>query len=249
MAAQKVAPAVYFVGSKKAGVGGTAVCIHVQARLLATAAHVADLRILHGELYAMRNGFGDPWRRVVQVWYPFELPRHTADLKTIWGLAPVKDSVYNRVSAPYRDVAVLQLEDYASAMPILPAEIPLASKDQLFLGRSVGLLGFPTYGLKHPWPHPGDPLVAIFDQGFVKRETGHDLARGVSAVLDYSIGCYPGNSGAPLFTSDGFLVAIHSGNRMSHFGSGPSVWELWRCIEQHEDLRRLFAEKNRVSRK
>lgn len=267
-AAQAIAPAVYYTGHPK-GSTGTAVCINAKARLLATAAHVADTRLLAKDLYAVRSGtqFLDKEKsayRVARVWYHKLTPRVNHENLVYLGLGPWENGKFNRVDPHVGfDVAILQLEGHERGSS-LPAEIALPRKNSLgpLLGRSIGTLGFPGESLRNIWPVQYDHMDAVFEQGYVQREEQRNGlvldSEKQRSLIRHSIPAWPGRSGSPLFTADGLLLGIESivgeakttvtGHAPTFpkiefrksFSKAVHVDILWELIEDENGLRECF---------
>lgn len=256
------APALFAVGHPKSGTA-TAFCINRKHRLLVTAAHVADTRLQYGSLFAVQNGIvahagtwpaKGTWYEVEDVWYSPFVRRDKEKRRP--------GERHDPVTHPCPDVAILKLK---SDGPDLPEEFELAGPDTRALqARSVGTLGFPVYAMrKVGLPQAFDRVNAVFSHGYVSRE--RDLydgftdfegifAKGPSTVFEHTVPFYPGQSGSPLFLSDGRVigVAVHYWKHEIPEQDGSTacvriptaihVFHVWQTI-QHKDypLRECFG--------
>ena len=229
-AARAVEPAMMYVGHPK-GDSGTAFVISRKHRLLATNAHVAEIFREVGGLYAMPNGTMRRYR-VENLWFHRDYGRVRAVGTSViaagrWVRGP-------RHLVP--DVAVLQL---SAEGPDLPAECRLARRTEVhkLLSGPVGSLGF-----SGPWPPPGSPMQAVFKAGTVSLLTDFTPAWDRSrhwTLVDYSAPGAEGDSGGPVFSPDGRVVAIFAWSRVGRdqgdgrdreSSAGLSVDALWELL-------------------
>ena len=123
-------------------------------RLVATAAHVADLFSSETPLYAVLDGTARQYR-VERVWY------HPATTRFLdEGLFARSDDPQdgNVVFELGPDLAVLQLEFRG---PDLPAELDLATDEELrgLVGQPVGFVGYPC-SVSQRWPSESHPAAS-----------------------------------------------------------------------------------------
>lgn len=253
-AVQANARAVAYVGHPKGG-SGTAFVISRKHRLLVTAAHVADIQAKYGSLYVVLNeskmGFEStkgPCYRVNNVWYHASLARLRPDGGTVWGnLGPSEGPVHH----PCPDVAIMQLNGQEEEP--LPAEFTLAGKGPgALLARPIGMLAFPGQKFPFKFPDTKEYLIATFQQGVVSRTMGYGQAPG-HLFLETSLQARLGQSGAPIFLSDGRVIAVNSHTveaRTREEGGVEILTRLsfavhadciWQCIEKYPELRRYFG--------
>ncbi len=225
---------VVLVGHPQRG-QGTAFVISRSHRLLATAAHVADLYKGPGTIWAVPQGTGSAIP-VVRVWYHPSLHRIMDDGLTVRSPDPADGPV----AVPGPDVAVLQLANDGTP---LPEECELASPEELrkLDGLSLALLGYPGYG---DWPTLQVPgrltlktgKVQVVD-GFTPEEGAHPERR---QMIEHSAAAPEGSSGSPVFLPNGHIVAIHNILRLSGpeggTESGMSVRLdcLWELLAYHK---------------
>lgn len=227
--AQQWGSGVALVGDPSRG-QGTAFLISREHRLLATAAHVADLFRGPGTIWAVFQGTWEP-RRVERVWYHPSIRRRIADDLLVRSPDP-RDGPVN---VPGPDVAVLQLAEGGSPLPRAWEMAGLKSLRNLE-GRSIALLGYPGYG---DWPAQGQSAPISMKAGVVHRVDTFEFDEGAhpdrAQMIEHSAAAAEGSSGSPVFLDNGKVVGVHNILRLD----GPqgyaragmsvrvdSVWEL-----------------------
>lgn len=210
---------------------GTAFVISKKARLVATAAHVADIVAQQGQSWAVVNGTVQRYT-VSKVWY------HPATLRQL------DDGLLLRTPDPRMgpvskspDVAVLRL---AEGGPDLTAEWPLAAPAELRRrrGDAIGLMGY--FGEKD-WRDLRTPLSATFLLAEVDGMMSFDRSfvdpPETRGLVIYQPGAGDGGSGGPVFLPNGNVIAIASigwfiGSRVNA-GAGTRVDYLRELIHYH----------------
>jgi hypothetical protein len=208
-AAAKVRKSVFFVGHP-AGSSGTAFLVSREKRLLATAAHVADIADDCGSLIAIPDGSKAVYR-VSRIYYHPDLMRRLDE-----GLYVRSDRVSDgMVSMRGPDVALLEL---APGGPELPEACVLASDDELrALGHSpVVDIGFPGANAD-AWPPGIRRISARFQFGRIRSTSAFpphdrdDVPFEASRRVRYDgpdIG--HGASGGPACITNGHVIAVHT---------------------------------------
>lgn len=224
--------AMMYVGHPE-GDSGSAFVISRKHRLVATNAHVAAIMQEVGSMVAIRSGtfFRYPVKRV---WYHPDYDRARRE----GVFARTRDGWIRERKHLGPDVAVLELEAHG---PDLPVECTIARPNELdnLIGKPIGLLGF-----SGPWPPAGRPMTPEFKWGRVNLLTDFVPAWGGSHRWEMIDGSAPGNdgdSGGPIFTPDGHVVAIFAWVRSGDGGdcrpgadtaAGLRIDCLWELLER-----------------
>ncbi len=231
VAARRIEPPMMYVGHPK-GDSGTAFVISRTHRLLATNAHVAKIMEEAGGMIAIQNG-SRQWYPVEKVWYHPDYVRSLDEGVCV--LSGGRWEQYRGLLAP--DLAVMRLADEG---PDLQAECVLARPGETvnLASMSVGLLGF-----SGPWPTPGHAMEAVFKSGTVSLLTafaplGHADPRW--QMVDFTAICDEGDSGGPIFSEDGHVIAIFAwcrslGDRQRgrESSAGIRVDALWELLDNY----------------
>ena len=234
---RSLSQAVMIVGHSKGG-HGTGWVLSAKHRLIATNAHVADLKGAAATMLAVVNGTAQDYK-VEKVWYHPGVRRMLPGGEiSIHSECPADGDVYP--SSP--DVAVLQL---AGDGPELTAEFPMATFAELqglFAG-DIGMLGFPSHDTL-AFPGREEKAQGTYHVGVVSRLT--DFRMSVKAppeelqFVQHTIQSFGGFSGSPIFLPNGHVVAIHncsvgrenSGKRVD-ITRGIRVDCLWELLVHH----------------
>jgi len=196
---------VLLVGHPKVGTG-TAWVISKKHRLLATNAHVADMLIPQGKMFAMVNESGHVYQ-VKRAWYHPGVRRLVSGARSLSKLSA--DPKAGDVFPMCPDLAVLELGDGG---PELPVELPMARPDKIvdLLGQPAAVFGFPGHDTKN-WPGAGEEPIATLHGGMVSRVTDfHNGTKRERQQLQYTMATWGGFSGSPLFLPSGRVIAIHN---------------------------------------
>jgi tetratricopeptide (TPR) repeat protein len=237
--ANEAGKSVLIVGHPERGFG-TAFVISRENRLVATNAHVADIRAEGGEngkLFAIVNRAQTTFE-VDQVWYHPGVRREVAGQLSVRSGDPRTGPV-----DPFSpDVAVLHFADNGVA---LPEEMKLASwaEVQATFAKTIGMMGFPGYDTK-AWPRVGQRPFATYHQGVVSRLTDFRLNADVPApylqFIQHTASSWNGFSGSPIFLPNGKVIAIHnSSSQVSRRGQlvaiphGIRIDCLWELLVHH----------------
>ena len=242
VAASKISSTgVLLVGHPSRGTG-TAFVISKKYRLVATAAHVADLYRGPGTMIAMVNGTGAAYR-VSRIWYHPSLKRKIDE-----GLSVRSPDVRDGgVDVPGPDVAVMQLD----GGPELPTEWKLAGPDVAgeLTHRSIALLGYPG---QSEWPAQGYAPVATLHPGVIAHEDAFSVDDGIHPMslqlIEHSAATPEGSSGSPVFLDDGRVIGIHNILKLqlvkgtSESGMSVRIDALWELLQYHK-LDHLIAKE------
>ena len=234
-AVRSVDEGVFLVGNGEDGYG-TGFVISRRHRLLATNAHVADIKDnTRSKLLAIRNDSGEVYE-VERIWYHPGVMRKLEDSPAVRSQDPADGSVVPRCP----DLAVLLLADG----PDMPMEFQLATKDEAYdaFARPVGMLGFPGHDTS--WPGIGEKAVATFRQGVISRLTDFYGDAGVAPAeaqfAQHTMASWFGFSGSPIFLPNGHVVLINNSSRTVSKGSliatlayGIRVDCLWELLAFH----------------
>jgi tetratricopeptide (TPR) repeat protein len=196
---------VMLVGHPKVGTG-TAWVISKKHRLLATNAHVADMLLPHGKMFAIVNESAHVYQ-IKQVWYHPGVRRLVPGARSLSKLSanPKDGDIFPMCP----DLAVLELGEGG---PDLPIELPMARPDEIgdLLGQPAAVFGFPGHDTKS-WPGAGDEPIATLHGGMVSRVTDfHNGTKRERQQLQYTMATWGGFSGSPVFLPSGRVIAIHN---------------------------------------
>jgi tetratricopeptide (TPR) repeat protein len=224
--------AVILVGHPQAGLG-TAWVLSRQHRLLVTNAHVADLIGSKGKMLAVVNGT-DQVHQVKRVWYHPGVRRQLPGGKLSIRAECPSDGPVEPFSP---DLAVLELTPDG---PALPAELPMATAEELktLFAQTVGMMGFPGHSTS--WPGLGEKAQATYHDGVVSRLTNFRLSVNVPEeelqFVQTTLANWFGFSGSPLYLANGHVVAVNNSSRsaekkglktqISHAVRVDCLWEL-----------------------
>lgn len=236
--ARKAHSAVMLIGSPK-GSHGTGFVISRQHRLVATNAHVADIKRQSETLLAISDGTAQVYR-VERIWYHPGVRRSLASDPSVVVRSSNPDD--GDVDPLCPDVAVLEL---AMDGPELPAEFELADAadlDSLF-ARPVGMIGFPGHDTS-AWPAVGDTAASTYYAGVVSRITDFSLnpaaGRSRPQLVQYTMASWFGYSGSPVFLPNGRVVALHncarnqdSQGHTTTISHGVRIDCLWELLVHH----------------
>jgi serine protease Do len=129
-------------------------------------------------------------------------------------------------SNPLLDMAVLKVsEDGFEGFPNVPFSLRRSVADP---GEKVYTLGYPREDL-------------VFGEGSVSSYTGYD---GDTSAYQISIPVNPGNSGGPLFDSQGHLAGIISGRNSSAEGASFAVKSKWIVEDIRTNLKINLPSRN-----
>ncbi len=225
---------VALVGDPNRG-QGTAFLISREYRLLATAAHVADLYRGPGTIWAVFNGTWEA-RPVARVWYHPSLCRTLDTGLTVRSPDPIDGAV----CVPGPDVAVIQLAEGGSPLPPAWELAPPQALLQL-TGKPVASLGYPGYG---DWPSQARVQPASMRTGVVQLVDTFDFAGGGHPerrqLIEHSAPTPEGSSGSPVFTADGKVVAVHNilkltgAEALHETGMSVRIDALWELLAYHK---------------
>lgn len=131
-------------------------------------------------------------------------------------------------SNPTLDMAVLKVEDEAfNKFSNVPFSIRKSVADP---GEKVYTLGYPREDL-------------VFGEGSVSSYTGYE---GDTSAYQISIPVNPGNSGGPLFDSQGYLTGIISGRNSSAEGASFAVKSKWIVEDIRDQLKIGLPARNNL---
>ena len=215
---RKTHQAVMIIGSPKGGYG-TGFVISKKHRLVATNAHVADIKHSAGRIVAITNGTAQPYT-VERAWYHPGVRRHLRGRKS---LAVRSTNPADGPVDPFSpDLAVLQL---SADGPALPSELKFATKKELnsLFAQPVGILGYPGHDYK-AWPAVGGEASATYHDGVVSRLADFNLNGGANKAdkqfVQYTLATWGGYSGSPVFLPNGHVAAIHNMARYARGRAG-----------------------------
>ena len=228
---------VLIIGNAKDGYG-TGFVISREHRLVATNAHVADIRYMaEGKLLAIVNGTADVFP-VEHIWYHPGVTRRLSSGANVRS----QEAADGLVVPSSADVAVLQLGGSAE----LPPEMTLATPDEAFdlFAQPVGMVGFPGHDTVS-WPALGEAASATYRQGAIARAT--DFRNNANAsqqdlqYLQHTMASWFGFSGSPIFLQNGHVVALNNSGRkvqkdgfVTALAFGVRVDCLWELLAWHE---------------
>lgn len=227
---------IMLVGSPKVGLG-TAWVLSKEHRLLATNAHVADIRHEAGDsMIAIANNT-DQVFTIDRVWY------HPGVMRQVSAALSVRqsDPAAGSVDPLSPDVAVLHVADGAE----LPDELQMALQEEVddCFAQPVAMLGFPGHDTSR-WPALGEKAVATLREGVICRLSDfYGNAGTASRELQYvqhSMASWFGFSGSPIFLTNGHVVALNNSARAVKQGAhqvelafGIRVDCLWELLAYH----------------
>lgn len=223
--------AVVLLGDPQGKLFGTGVVVSRKHRLVVTNSHVAECYLKNRRMSAMINGTRRSYK-VKRFWYHPGVVRHYKNQKGLHvrSMNPYDGETYGR--SP--DLALLQLD---STGPDLPAEMPLATADDLksLQGKSIRIFGYPGSDNKG-WPKTGSIARATIDRGTVRNLYNFEMSArandGENQFVQHSMPTIGGFSGSPLFLDNGRIVAIHNSTitfrdrKMAHGIRIDCLWEL-----------------------
>ena len=198
--------AIILVGSPKVGLG-TAWVLSKKNRLLATNAHVADIRHEAGGAMIAIGNNTDQIYTIDQVWY------HPGVMRQVNAGFSVRqsDPAGGSVDPLSPDVAVLHVADG----PELPDELTMATPAEVadMFAQPVAMLGFPGHDTSH-WPGLSEKAAATLREGVVCRLSDFHGNAGVGPgelqYVQHSMANWFGFSGSPIFLTNGHVVALNN---------------------------------------
>ena len=234
--ARSIHTSILIVGTASHGYG-TAFVISKEHRLLATNAHVADIRHKAGRMLAIPNRSSHVFE-IDEVWYhPGVVRKNKAGL-----MFRSADPAVGDVHPVSPDVAVL----HVAGVDELPSEIPLAEPDEIWdaFAKPVAMIGFPGHDTVS-WPGVGDNVQASYRSGVVARAT--DFFNDADAELrdrqrvQHTMQSWGGFSGSPLFLPNGSVLGLHNsgatisrGRRTANLQYGVRIDCLWELLAHHK---------------
>jgi hypothetical protein len=198
-------PSVMIVGSSDGGYG-TAFVISKEHRLLATNAHVADIRHEFGQMLAIPSGTSQVFE-IDRVYYHPGVVRGKSGQIQFRSTNPADGKVVP--TSP--DIALL----HVAGDDKLPDALPLASPEELedLFAKTVGMLGFPGHDTVS-WPGLGKKAQATYRQGVISRATDFFNDAGAASRdrqhLQHTMQSWGGFSGSPIFLANGRVAALHN---------------------------------------
>jgi tetratricopeptide (TPR) repeat protein len=230
-------PSVMIVGSADGGYG-TAFVISKEHRLLATNAHVADIRHASGQMLAIPSGTSQVFE-IDRVYYHPGVVRNGSGNVQFRSTNPSDGKV--AINSP--DIAVL----HVAGDDALPEALPLASPEEVedLFAKTVGMLGFPGHDTVS-WPGLGKKAQATYRQGVIARAT--DFFNDANADsrdrqhLQHTMQSWGGFSGSPIFLVNGRVAALHNAGatiqsnegRAASLQFGVRIDCLWELLAHHK---------------
>ena len=227
---------IILVGSPKVGLG-TAWVLSKKNRLLATNAHVADIRHEASDSMIAIGNNTDQVYTIDQVWY------HPGVMREINSGFSVRqsDPAVGSVDPLSPDVAVL----HVAAGADLPDELTMATPAEVadMFAQPVAMLGFPGHDTSH-WPGLGEKAAATLREGVVCRLSDFHgnagVAPGELQYVQHSMANWFGFSGSPIFLPNGHVVALNNsaktikqGDFQTQLAYGIRVDCLWELLAWH----------------
>ncbi len=227
---------VFILGHPSAGYG-TGFVISRKHRLVATNAHVADLRSKADKMLAIGND-SSLVLEVDNIWYHPGVVRSSKAGIHLRSADPAIGEVFP--SCP--DVAVVHLAGDTD----LPPELTLADRAEIsdLFARPVGMIGFPGHDTVS-WPGAGESAKATYRQGVIARATDFynkaDLPPQDCQFLQHTMANWFGFSGSPIFLANGHVAALNNsgssvrkGGLVTSLAYGVRVDCLWELLAHHD---------------
>lgn len=227
---------VFILGHPSAGYG-TGFVISRKHRLIATNAHVADLRSKAEKMLAIGNDSSQVFE-VDNLWYHPGVIRSSKAGIHVRSADPAVGDVFP--SCP--DVAVVHLAGDTE----IPPEVTLAERGEIadMFARPVGMIGFPGHDTVS-WPGAGESAKATYRQGVIARATDFynkaDVPTQDCQFLQHTMANWFGFSGSPIFLSNGHVAALNNsgssvkkGGLVTSLAYGVRVDCLWELLAHHD---------------